>query len=218
MIKIAPSVLAADVLHMGDDVQRMINAGCDWLHVDIMDGNFVPNLSYGPSLVKALKNKVTLPLDVHLMIKHPEQYINVFAKAGADILTVHEEVAYPLPSLIDMIHEHSLLAGISIKPATPVGKLKDYLATADMILIMTVEPGFGGQAFMPEMVDKIRELRVLGYTGIIEVDGGVGINNAQLLIDSGATALVMGTALFGAPDPSSIIQDIRSMEILHGKS
>jgi len=141
----------------------------------------------------------------------------VFAKAGADILTVHEEVAHPLSSLVDMIHEHGLMAGVSLKPATPASKLKDYLTMADMILIMTVEPGFGGQAFMPEMVHKIRELRDMGYTGIIEVDGGVNVKNAQLLIDAGATALVMGTALFGAPDPKGIIRDIYAMENTHGR-
>ena len=216
MIKIAPSVLAADVLRMGEDVRRMVHAGCDWLHVDIMDGNFVPNLSYGPSLVKALKSEVALPLDVHLMIKHPERFIDVFAKAGASILTVHEEVEHSPSALIDMIHERGLMAGVSIKPATPVAKLKKYLDAADMVLIMTVEPGFGGQAFMPEMVQKIRELREMGYTGIIEVDGGVSLKNAQLLIDSGATALVMGTALFGADDPQSTMQDIRAMEKTHG--
>ena len=216
MIKIAPSVLAADILRMGEDVRRMVSAGCDWLHVDIMDGNFVPNLSYGPSLVKALKGEMTLPLDVHLMIKHPEQFIDVFAKAGANILTVHEEVEHPLSSLLDMIHEQGLMAGVSIKPATPVARLIKHLQAADMVLIMTVEPGFGGQAFMPEMVQKIRELREMGYTGIIEVDGGVGLQNAQLLIDSGATALVMGTALFGAADPQSMIRDIRAMERANG--
>ncbi len=216
MIKIAPSVLAADILRMGEDVRRMVSAGCDWLHVDIMDGNFVPNLSYGPSLVKALKSEVTLPLDVHLMIKHPERFIDVFAKAGANILTVHEEVEHPLSSLLDMIHERGLMAGVSIKPATPVARLEKYLQAANMVLIMTVEPGFGGQAFMPEMVQKIRELREMGYTGIIEVDGGVGLQNAQLLIDSGATALVMGTALFGAADPKSMIRDIRAMVKAHG--
>lgn len=215
MIKIAPSVLAADVLRMGDDVQRMILAGCDWLHVDIMDGNFVPNLSYGPSLVRALKKEVSLPLDVHLMIKHPEQYIAVFAQSGADLLTVHEEVEYSLPSLLDMIHKHGILAGISLKPATPAKNLKNCFTQADMILVMTVEPGFGGQSFMPDMVAKIQELRDMGYTGIIEVDGGVGPQNAQLLLDSGATALVMGTALFGASDPAATIQNIRAMEKKH---
>lgn len=216
MIKIAPSVLAANVLRMGEDVRRMIDAGCDWLHIDIMDGNFVPNLSYGPALVKALKKEVTLPLDVHLMVKHPEHFIETFFKAGAGILTVHEEVEYPLPSLLDMIHGLGLLAGASIKPATPAANLEKYLPMLDMVLVMTVEPGFGGQAFMPDMVQKIRELRAMGFGGIIEVDGGVGPNNAKLLIDSGATALVMGTALFTAQSPAKIIRDIRAMEEMHG--
>lgn len=216
MIKIAPSVLAADVLRMGEDVRRMTDAGCDWLHVDIMDGNFVPNLSYGPALVKALKKETDVPLDVHLMVKSPESFIDTFAQAGAHILTVHEEVEYPLPSLLHMIHHLGLLAGASIKPATPAQKLYPYLPMLDMILVMTVEPGFGGQAFMPDMVQKIRDLRAMGYQGIIEVDGGVGPNNAKLLIGSGATALVMGTALFTARDPAQIIRDIRDMEEANG--
>jgi ribulose-phosphate 3-epimerase len=216
MIKIAPSVLAANVLRMGEDVRRMIDEGCDWLHVDIMDGNFVPNLSYGPALVKALKKETEIPLDVHLMVKHPESFIEIFAKAGAQILTVHEEVEYPLPSLIDMIHHLGLMAGASIKPLTPAANLYPYLPMLDMVLVMTVEPGFGGQAFMPDMVQKIRDLRAMGFGGIIEVDGGVGLQNARLLIDSGATALVMGTALFTAADPKQVIRDIRAMEEANG--
>ncbi len=216
MIKIAPSVLAADVLRMGEDVRRMIDAGCDLLHVDIMDGNFVPNLSYGPALVMALKKEAALPLDVHLMVLHPERFIDTFAKAGAAILTVHEEVDHPLPALLDRIHSHGLLAGVSIKPATPAKRLEKYLPLMDLVLIMTVEPGFGGQAFMPEMVQKIRDLRSMGFGGIIEVDGGVGPNNAKLLIDSGATALVMGTALFAAADPGQVMRDIRALEKAHG--
>ncbi len=216
MIKIAPSVLAADILHMGADVKRMIDAGCDWLHVDIMDGNFVPNLSYGPALVGALHKEVKIPLDVHLMIKHPEQYIETFMKAGASILTVHEEVEAPLSDLLKMIHNNKIVAGVSLKPATPVSNLEKHLPDIDMVLIMTVEPGFGGQAFMPGMVEKIRELRAMGYTGIIEVDGGVGPQNAQLLIESGANALVMGTALFSAEHPQAIIQNIRILEQTHG--
>ncbi len=204
------------MLKMGYDVRRMIDAGCDWLHVDIMDGNFVPNLSYGPSLVKALKKETAVPLDVHLMVKAPESFIDTFAKAGAQILTVHEEVEYPLPSLLNMIHQLGLLAGASIKPATPAANLFPYLHILDMILVMTVEPGFGGQAFMPDMVQKICDLRAMGYQGIIEVDGGVGPNNAKMLIESGATALVMGTALFTAKDPAQIIRDIRTMDELNG--
>ena len=216
MIKIAPSVLAADILRMGEDVRRMIDAGCDWLHVDIMDGNFVPNLSYGPALVKALKKEVALPLDVHLMVKHPESFIEIFAAAGAQILTVHEEVEHPLQSLIEMIHNLGLMAGASIKPGTPVKNLEQYLPMLDMVLVMTVEPGFGGQAFMPDMVQKVRELRAMGYLGIIEVDGGVSLQNAKLLIESGATALVMGTALFTADDPAGIMRNIRALEQENG--
>ncbi len=216
MIKIAPSVLAANVLNMGQDVRRMVDAGCDWLHVDIMDGNFVPNLSYGPALVSALKKEVSLMLDVHLMVMYPERFIKTFANAGAGILTVHEETSCPLPSLLDTIHRLGLLAGVSIKPATPAKSLKPYLSMMDLALVMTVEPGYGGQAFMPQMMQKICDLRDMGFDGIIEVDGGVGPKNAGLLIQSGATALVMGTALFTAPDPGQIIRDIRALEKAHG--
>jgi ribulose-phosphate 3-epimerase len=201
---------------MGEDVRRMTDAGCDWLHVDIMDGNFVPNLSYGPALVRALKKETAVPLDVHLMVAHPESFIDTFAKAGAQILTVHAEVEYPLPSLLDMIHHLGLKAGASIKPATPIEKLYTCLPMLDMVLVMTVEPGFGGQAFMPEMAQKIRDLRTMGFEGIIEVDGGVGPDNAKMLLDSGATALVMGTALFTAKDPAKVIRDIRTMDEANG--
>lgn len=212
MIKIAPSVLAADPMRMGAEVARMVEAGADWIHVDIMDGNFVPNLSYGPSLVGALKKETSLPLDVHLMVLHPENFIEAFAKAGADIVTVHEEVEAPLPGLLHAIHGLGAQAGVSIKPATKAEVLAPYLKDIDLALIMTVEPGFGGQAFMPQMVEKIRTLRRMGYQGIIEVDGGVGPGNAGLLMESGATALVMGTALFTSPDPKGAIQAIRAME------
>ena len=211
MIKIAPSVLAADPMRMGAEVDRMIKAGADWIHVDIMDGNFVPNLSYGPSLVKALKKETTLPLDVHLMILHPEKFIETFAKAGADVLTVHQEVEAPLSELLKSIHARGIQAGVSVKPATRVETLIPHLGDIDLVLIMTVEPGFGGQAFMPEMIEKIRVLRKMGYQGDIEVDGGVGPDNAGLLMESGATALVMGTALFTASDPKGAVQTIRAM-------
>jgi ribulose-phosphate 3-epimerase len=215
MIKIAPSVLAAAPMRMGAEVTRMARAGADWIHVDIMDGNFVPNLSYGPSLVKALKKETALPLDVHLMILHPEKFIETFAKAGADILTVHQEVESPLPGLISAIHRAGVQAGVSVKPATKAETLAPYLNDIDLVLIMTVEPGFGGQAFMPEMIEKIRVLRRMGYQGVIEVDGGVGPDNAGLLMESGATALVMGTALFTSPDPKGAIEMIRAMEKGH---
>lgn len=212
MIKIAPSILAADPLRLGAEARRMEEAGCDWLHVDIMDGNFVPNLSFGPAVVKALKKATALPLDVHLMVLHPESFIEPFAKAGASILTVHEEVEAPLPELLQPIHSAGLMAGVSLKPATPAQALSPWLDAIDLILVMTVEPGFGGQAFMPQMMDKVRALRAMGYRGIIEVDGGVGPGNAALLMESGATALVMGTAMFAADDPAKIIRDIRNME------
>ncbi len=216
MIKIAPSILAANPMRMGEEVKRMVAAGCDVLHVDIMDGHFVPNLSYGPSMVSALKREVAVPLDVHLMVSDPESFIGPFAKAGADTLTVHEETGQPLPALLSAIRSLGVLAGVSIKPKTPVQTLEPYFSLIDLILVMTVEPGFGGQAFMPEMVEKIKMLRKMGYQGDIEVDGGVGPQNAKLLMDSGATVLVMGTALFTSPDPAGVMSGIRALNQPHG--
>ena len=192
MIKVSPSILAADPLHMGAEAAKMVDAGCDWLHVDIMDGCFVPNLSYGPSLVKALRGSFDLPLDVHLMIAHPEQYAETFIRAGASVLTVHAEAAQDLP-------------------ATPVSAVEAVLPLCDMVLVMTVEPGFGGQKFMAEQVEKVRQLRALGYTGHIQADGGVSLENLPLLKEAGLDVAVLGTALYRAVNPEADIAKIRAL-------
>ena len=211
MIKVAPSILAADPLRMGEEVRRMMDAGCDWLHVDIMDGHFVPNLSFSPALVKALKPVATVPLDVHLMMDEPGKYAEAFIKSGADILTVHAEIAEDLPSLLKHIRALGAKASLALKPATTVASIRNLLPLCDMVLVMTVEPGFGGQSFRAECTDKIAELRQLGYTGLIEADGGVSLNNLPLLKSKGLDVAVMGTALYRSASPKEDIAQIHSL-------
>lgn len=211
MIKVAPSILAADPLRMGEEVRRMMDAGCDWLHVDIMDGHFVPNLSFSPALVKALKPVSTVPLDVHLMMDEPGKYAEAFIKSGADILTVHAEIAEDLPSLLKHIRALGAKASLALKPATTVASIRNLLPLCDMVLVMTVEPGFGGQSFRAECTDKIAELRQLGYTGLIEADGGVSLNNLPLLKSKGLDVAVMGTALYRSASPKEDIAQIHSL-------
>ena len=211
MIKVAPSILAADPLRMGEEVRRMMDAGCDWLHVDIMDGHFVPNLSFSPALVNALKPVSTVPLDVHLMMDEPGKYAEAFIKSGADILTVHAEIAEDLPSLLKHIRALGAKASLALKPATTVASIRNLLPLCDMVLVMTVEPGFGGQSFREECTDKIAELRQLGYTGLIEADGGVSLNNLPLLKSKGLDVAVMGTALYRSASPKEDIAQIHSL-------
>lgn len=193
MIKVSPSILAADVLHMGRDVQRMVDAGCDLIHVDIMDAHFVPNLSYGPALVKALKDACTVPLDVHLMMDNPEAYLETFIANGASILTVHAEIPGDVASVLRRIRALGAQAGLSVKPGTPAEAIRPFLPLCDLVLVMTVEPGFGGQAFMPGMIGKVSALRRMGFAGMIEADGGVSLQNLPALAEAGLDVAVMGT-------------------------
>ncbi len=209
MIKLAPSVLAADVLHLGKAAQQVKDTGCDMLHFDIMDGVFVPNISFGPHMLEGLKRAVDIFYDVHLMIKDPLAYVDVFAKAGADGLTVHLEAEHFQES-IDRIRALGLKVGASVKPDTPVASLVPFFGQLDLILVMTVEPGFGGQKLMPEQLEKIRLLRALGFAGEIEVDGGITLENAASLAQAGADILVMGTAFFKAEEPLKVV------EMVHG--
>lgn len=209
MIKVAPSILAADPLNMERDVQRMLDAGCDMLHVDIMDAHFVPNLSYSPALVKALDGRFDIPLDVHLMMDNPEQYLDVFASAGAWGITIHAEIPGDVRACLEQIRALGKHVGLSVKPGTPVEVIRELLPLVDMVLIMTVEPGFGGQKFQAGMIDKVRQLRAWGYEGLIQADGGVSLQNLPMLAEAGLTVAVMGTAMYRSENPAA------DMEIIH---
>ena len=211
MIKIAPSILAADPLNMERDVRRMAEAGCDMIHVDVMDAHFVPNLSYGPALVEALHGRFDLPLDVHLMMDNPEKYLDVFAGAGAWGITIHAEIPGDVAGTLRRIRALGLSAGLSVKPGTPAEAIRGLLPEADMVLVMTVEPGFGGQKFQPAMLDKLRALRRMGYTGLLEADGGVSLGNLPDLKAAGLDVAVMGTAMYRSDDPAADIRSIHRM-------
>lgn len=198
-MKIAPSMLASDYTRMGDSLRAVQNA--DWLHLDIMDGNFVPNISFGPDVVAALRPLTDMPFDVHLMLLHPKQYIEKFARAGADSITFHVECADDILETIAEIERFGLKPGLSVKPGTPAEALFPYLDRLYMALVMTVEPGFGGQKLMPEPLKKIRELKQRFPHILVEVDGGVNLETAPQCREAGADVLVAGTAVFGAERP-----------------
>jgi ribulose-phosphate 3-epimerase len=213
-VKVAPSILSADFSRLGEEIRAVEAAGADIIHIDVMDGHFVPNITIGPLIVQAARRVTKLPLDVHLMIENPELYIADFAKAGADYLTVHAEAAYHLHRLVQSIREHKgVKAAVSLNPATPLEALDYVLGDLDMVLIMSVNPGFGGQAFIPSQLDKIRALRKRiddrRLDLEIEVDGGVKTDNAAEVAAAGADILVAGSAVFGARDYAAAIKGIR---------
>ena len=206
---IAPSLLASNFLRLQDEVEMINNSEADWFHIDVMDGRFVPNITFGPPVVSAIKKIAQKPLDVHLMIVEPEKYFEDFKNAGADILTIHYEACEHLHRSIEVIHQMGMKAGVALNPHTPIGLLEEVIADVDMVLIMSVNPGFGGQSFIGRSLSKIRRLRDMieksGSKAIIEVDGGVDITNARLLFDAGVNVLVAGNAVFKAPNPSVMI-------------
>lgn len=212
MIKIAPSILSADFLKLGDEIKEIEAGGADYIHIDVMDGKFVPNLTIGPLVVEAIKPITRLPLDVHLMIENPDQYISTFVNAGASIITVHQEACLHLHRTIQSIKEHGILAGVVINPATPVSLIEEILPFVDMVLVMTVNPGFGGQLFINQTLRKIKQLNQLrkqhNYTYEIEVDGGINVNTAKSCVDAGADVLVAGTAVFGQENRKEAIKNI----------
>lgn len=210
MSKIAPSILAADTMRMGEAAQTIVQSGADYVHFDVMDGVFVPNISFGPALLKDMKAEVDLYFDVHLMLIDPLRYVDVFAKNGANGITVHVEAEHFAQSLA-RIRALGLRAGASLRPATPPEALAGVMSMLDLILVMTVEPGFGGQQLNPDMYGKIRALRAMGFQGEIEVDGGVNMENAPLLVQAGADTLVMGTTFFLAKDPLKLVQSVHAM-------
>lgn len=213
MIKIAPSILSADFADLGGEIRRVADAGADLIHVDVMDGHFVPNLTFGPPVVAAIRKVTKLPFDVHLMITNPQEMITPFIKAGADIVTVHAETAPHLHRLIESIHEQGARAGVSLNPSTPLAAVEEVLDAVDLVLVMTVNPGFGGQKFIPAMIDKIRRLRRLieagRFTAEIEIDGGVTVDNARQIANAGADILVAGSAVYGAPDAADAIRALK---------
>lgn len=212
MIEILSSILASDVLNMGADVRRMQEAGVDSLHVDIMDAHFVPNLSFGPAVVSALKKEFpAYHQDVHLMMDNPENYIDEFIKNGAGAVTVHAEIPGDVAEILRAIREKGVKAGVSVKPKTDAEAIRALLPLCDLVLVMTVEPGFGGQKFMPDMMPKIRALREMGYKGQIMVDGGINAETAKEAVAAGADALVMGTALLKADDPAAVVRACKEL-------
>ncbi len=212
MIEILSSILASDVLNLGADVRRMQEAGVDSLHVDIMDAHFVPNLSFGPAVVSALKKEFPdYHQDVHLMMDNPENYIDEFIKNGAGAVTVHAEIPGDVAEFLRAIREKGVKAGVSVKPKTDAEAIRALLPLCDLVLVMTVEPGFGGQKFMPDMMPKIRALREMGYKGQIMVDGGINAETAKEAVAAGADALVMGTALLKASDPAAVVRACKEL-------
>ncbi|HSK68152.1 MAG TPA: ribulose-phosphate 3-epimerase [Candidatus Limnocylindria bacterium] len=212
MVDIAPSVLAAHPLHVHRDVSRLVEAGASILHLDIMDGDFVPNISFGPAMVKALRDAFpSLRLDVHLMLSRPDRLLDAFVKAGADEITVHIEAQCDLRKVIRDLSDAGVVPGLSIKPGTEVHAVSPYFPDIGLVLVMSVEPGFGGQPLMRETLDKIPELRGAGFTGTVSVDGGVNADNCAWVASLGATRLVMGTAAFTAADPVELFNRCRGL-------
>jgi len=209
-IMIAPSLLSADFSRLAEEVRDVEKAGCDALHIDVMDGHFVPNLTIGSLVVSAIRKITKLPLDVHLMIDAPSRYIAEFRKAGADWITIHVEAEKDVRGALQMVRASGAKAGISLRPKTSVEMILPYLPELDLVLVMSVEPGFGGQSFMPDMMEKVKMLRPK-FQGLISVDGGIGAGNASQALAAGADILVAGSAVFGKADRAKAIQEFREI-------
>jgi ribulose-phosphate 3-epimerase len=212
---VAPSVLAADFTQLARDIEMVNLSEADWFHVDVMDGRFVPNISFGMMIIDAIKKLATKPLDVHLMIVEPEKYIEDMRKAGADIITVHAEACPHLHRTLQQIRATGAKAGVALNPHTPVSILEDILPEADLFCLMSVNPGFGGQKFIYQTLNKIKKLRAMldehNLHAHIEIDGGVGLQNAEIILQAGADVLVAGSSVFAAPNPTKAISDMKAL-------
>jgi ribulose-phosphate 3-epimerase len=214
-IRLAPSILAANFAALGDQIAAAERGGADFIHVDVMDGHFVPNITVGPPVVRSLKRVTHVPLDVHLMITEPDRYIEAFAQAGADLISVHVEVTPHLHRTVSYIHSFGLKAGVVLNPSTPVVTLEEIAADADFVLVMSVNPGFGGQTFIPRSESKVRAVRALldraGSQAAIEIDGGIDKDTVGRVVAAGAEILVAGSAIFHTPDPEAAARELKAL-------
>jgi ribulose-phosphate 3-epimerase len=212
-VRIAPSVLSADLGRLGEQIERAIAGGADWLHVDVMDGHFVPNLTFGAPMIRALRRLSSVPLDVHLMVEHPERYLGEFADAGASVFTFHPEATIHVQRHLATARQLGMLAGLAFNPSSPLTMLEEIIDDVDLVLIMSVNPGYGGQSYIPQSTEKIRRTRALldrrGSPAVLEVDGGITGDNIVEAWTAGADAFVTGTAVFGAPDPGHAVRDLK---------
>lgn len=212
-VRIAPSMLSADLARLEEEIAAVEAGGADWIHVDVMDGEFVPNLTFGAPVVQALRRLTDLPLDVHLMVRQPERYIAAFADAGAKVFTFHPEATIHVQRHLAAVREQEMLAGLALNPASPLALLEEVLDDVDVVLLMTVNPGYGGQAYIPASTDKIRRCRALldarGARAALEVDGGITVETIGAAWEAGADTFVAGTAVFGAPEAGEAVRELR---------